>query len=166
MSQVSNQNRTVWVIVGMIAGLCFANIWPHEPALADSTDRSKNFAILTVPVGVLEAAEGVFILDFLTGRLTGAILNTRNGLFTHKYLRNVAQDFRVKDPNYAIVSRQAILPNQGRIRMAGGVIYIAEMTSGKIICYGFPYSSSNKPGPIMPLRVISQMSFREATLGE
>ena len=168
MFQRMTENRTVLLMIGMIAGVCLANMWPHEPAFAAATDRSSKFAILTVPVGILEGSEGVFILDFLTGRLSGAVLNNRTGTFTHRYRHNVFADFRPTDPNpqYAIVAGQANLPNQGRIRLAAGVIYVAEMTTGKMICYGFPWSSSNKLLPGMPLKIIAQLQFRGAAVGE
>jgi hypothetical protein len=165
MFQRKTENRTVLLLIGMIAGLCLASMWPHEPALAAATDRSSKFAILTVPVGVLERSEGVFILDFLTGRLSGAVLNNRTGTFTHRYSRNLAADFgRIANPQYAIVGGQATLPNRGRMSFAGGAIYVAEMTSGKFICYGFPYSSANKQLPELPLVKIADLQFRAPSL--
>lgn len=167
MLQRMSENRTVLLLIGMIAGLCLANLWPHEPAFAAATDRGSKFAILTVPVGDYEGTEGVFILDFLTGRLSGAVLNSRTGTFTQRYLQNVAADFRTgPNPQYAIIAGRVNLPNRGRVQFAGGAIYVAEMTTGKIICYGFAYSSSNKRLPILPLVKIAVLPFREAAVGE
>ena len=167
MFQRMTENRKVLLLIGMIAGVCLANMWPHEPALAAATDRSSKFAILTVPTGLLEGSEGVFILDFLTGRLSGAVLNNRTGTFTHRYFQNVAADFGVgANPQYAVIAGRANLPNRGRIRYAAGAIYVAEMTTGKIICYGFSYSSSNNLQRISPLLKIAVLPFREAAVGE
>lgn len=167
MNQRFSQNKTVWLFTGIFVGLCIANIWPHEPAFAAATDRAEKFAILTVPVGTLEGTEGIFILDFLTGRLSGAVLNPRNGLFTNRYLQNVAADFQIKPgsrPQYAVIAGRASIPNQGRRQMAGGAIYVAEMTTGTIICYGFPYSSSNRAAQFTPLIPIARFPFREAAV--
>ena len=167
MFQRMTENRTVLLLIGMIAGLCLASMWPHEPALAAATDRGSKFAIFTVPVGVLDGVEGVFILDFLTGRLSGGVLNNRTATFTQRYLHNVAADFRTgASPQYAVVAGRVNLPNRGRVQFAGGVIYVAEMTTGKIICYGFPYSSSNRSTGISALTRIAVLSFREAAAGQ
>ena len=167
MFQRMTENRTVLLLIGISAGLCLANMWPHEPAFAAATDRGSNFAILTVPVGILEGTEGIFILDFLTGRLSGAVLNNRTGTFTQRYIQNVAADFGTgPKPQYAIVAGRVNLPNRGRRQIAGGAIYVAEMTTGKLICYGFPYSSSSKLLPVRSLVKIAAYSFREASLGE
>ena len=99
MSGTNARSRTVWVAMGLIAGLGLAWVWPHEPVAATATDRDARFAMTTIPVkdvtisGFRDNLDGVFVLDFLTGRLTGAVLNNKVGRFSHAYFRNVAADF-------------------------------------------------------------------------
>ena len=137
---------------------------------AGTADRAEKFAMLTVPVkdvqfaGVRDHLEGVFVLDFLTGQLKGAVLG-KTGRFTHAYFRNIAADFQVDPaatPHYAIVQGNAQLPSQGRATMATGVIYVAELTSGRVAAYGFVYNDTNRPvGPIALAR-LDNFAFREA----
>jgi hypothetical protein len=114
--------------------------------------------------GVKDSLEGVFVLDFLTGQIKGAVLNNRTGTFTHAYGRNVALDFQV-DPNatarYTISTGLAMLPVQGRVTMAAGVIYVAEMSSGKLAAYGFPYSDGGVTPGVVPLKPLDVFQFRD-----
>ena len=106
MEKTMAQCRFFWLAVGMVAGLCVAYFWPHEPAYALATDRGPKFALLTGPAGPPDM-EGVFLLDFLTGNLQGHVLNSRVGTFTRSYYRNIAPDFNLGgkfEPQWAIVS--------------------------------------------------------------
>ena len=82
MQPNSNERRLVWMGMGLMAGLCLAYIWPHEMAHAVATDRDDRFAMCTVDVG-FGNADAVFVLDFLTGRLQGAMLNQQTASFTN-----------------------------------------------------------------------------------
>ena len=158
------------MMAGVAVGLAASWFWPQEPMHAASSDRDEKFGMLTVPVkdvqfaGVRDHLEGVFVLDFLTGQLKGAVLG-KNGKFTHTYFRNIAADFQVDPaatPHYAIVQGNAQLPSQGRFTMATGVIYIGEMTSGKVAAYGFVFNDTARPvGPIA-LAPLDTFPFREA----
>src|SRR5690606_31555016 len=103
-------HRGVWVVLGLVAGLAVTAFWPHEQAYAVATDRDAHFAITTLNVGVIDPIEGVFVLDFLTGSLRGAVLNRQVGKFTAFYERDLAVDFGLDpktEPRFAIVSGQA-----------------------------------------------------------
>lgn len=164
MAQRSLDNRMVWLVLGVVAGLCIAYFWPHEPALAVTSDRNDKFAMVTSEVSFAGSVEGVFVLDFLTGKLQGAVLNNKLGKFTHAYYRSLAADFGVDpsvEPKYAIVTGRAQLPSQGRATMATGVVYVGELSSGKVVAYGFPYNESNRPVPPVPLQPLDVFQFRE-----
>lgn len=170
VSQMQSGNRYLWLMAGAVLGLAVSWFFPQEPLHAASADRDEKFAMLTVPVkdvlfaGVRDHLEGVFVLDFLTGQLRGAVLG-QNGKFTHFYTRNIAADFQVDPsatPHYAIVQGNAQLPSQGRMTMATGVIYVGELSSGQVVAYGFPYNDTNRPmGPI-PMARLHNFPFREA----
>jgi hypothetical protein len=156
--------------MGVMAGLALAWVWPHEPVAATS-DRDARFAMTTIPVkdvtigGFRDNLDGVFVLDFLTGRLTGAVLNNKTGKFFHAYVKNVAADFNV-DPtagpaSYAIVSGNTGLTSQRGVTFANGTIYIGEMNSGVVIAYGFPYVEANRPIPPIELFKVDFFQFRE-----
>lgn len=165
MNTMTTDRRIVWLLVGVLAGLGLASFWPAEPVQANATDRSDRFAITTVDVGP-GMPDAVFVLDFLTGRLTGALLNSQSGLFTNYYFRNIATDFIV-DPNakakYAMIPGVGVFTVGGGVQSATGVLYIAELTSGKVMAYRFPYRNSpEKIAEVNPLIPMDAYPFREA----
>ena len=112
--------------------------------------------------GVRDVLEGVFVLDILMGRLIGKVIS-KNGQFTHTYQANLAADFGIKgnvQPQYAIVTGNAIMPQAGPQTPATGIIYVGELTTGKVIAYGFFYNSNR--GGLRPLQPIDGFEFREA----
>lgn len=162
---MTNDRRMVWLLAGVLCGIALCAMWPAENVQAVSTDRSDRFAVTTVDVGP-GTPDAVFVLDFLTGRLTGALLNPQSGVFTNFYFRNVAADFIV-DPNakakYAMIPGAGILNSGGGVTTASGVIYIGELTSGKLVAYRFPYRNSREPlEDILPLQPFAFYSFRDA----
>lgn len=167
MSTGRNDRRWAWVLTGLIAGLCVATIWPHEPLSAETADRNDKFALITVPLSL--EAEAVFVLDFLTGRLTGAALNrTRTGTsFINFYYRNLAEDFKVGaagEPYYGVASGRAEIQSRGTAQWGTHAVYVAEMTSGQVGAYAVPYRIAQTPTPPVPLVPIGNFPFREATV--
>lgn len=154
-------HRAVWLLTGFLAGLGLAAFWPAEEIQAVATDRDQKFAITTVEV-FPTAPEAVFVLDFLTGRLTGALLNPQSGLFTNFYFRNIAADFNNAKGKYALIPGQGVLQSAGGATSSAGVLYIAEMTSGKVVAYRFPYRNSVEPiDQVFPLEPFASFPFRE-----
>lgn len=165
MKNEQQGTQLLWLVAGLVGGLCIASMWPGEPAKAVTTDRNSKFALATSEVSFAGTSEAVFALDFLTGRLTGGILNNRSGKFTHAYYRNVAADFQLDpkiDPTYAIVTGRCQLPGARGVTPAQGVVYVAELTSGKVAAYVFPYKESNQPLPPAELTPTDFFTFREA----
>jgi hypothetical protein len=167
MQPKSNERRLVWMAMGLMAGLCLAYFWPHEMAHAVATDRDERFAMCTVDVG-FGNAEGIFVLDFLTGRLQGAMLNQQTSTFTNFWARNIAADFQVEadaasKAKYVFVPGRADLTNKSGATTAAGVLYIGELTSGKVGCYRFTFKTSRQVMPLQPLEPFAYFPFREET---
>lgn len=165
----NRDRRTVWLLTGLLAGIGLASIWPHEPLEAAASDRNEKFAVVTAQLGL--GAEGVFILDFLTGRLTGAALSKmRNGTgFVHFYYRNVAEDFQVAGsatPYYAITTGFADIQNRGGAQWGDSAVYVAELNSGTMKAYAIPYRITQVVQQPVPLVPLAQFPFREATITE
>ena len=165
----NNERRLVWMGLGLVAGLCIAYCWPHETAQAVATDRDDRFAICTVETQTsFGQPEAVFVLDFLTGRLTGAMLNQQSFAFTNFWFRNIAADFQLKaaaaaKAKYVIIPGNAYITNPGGgATLSTGVIYIGEMTSGKVIAYSFAIRNSATPTPVQGLETMAFFPFREA----
>ena len=168
MRERISDRRFVWILVGLVAGLGIGYFWPHEPAYAVATDRDAQFAMATCNVSLLDPIEGIFVLDFLTGSLKGVVLNRQAGRFYSLYYRDLAADFRVDpkaDPHYTMVTGTATLPSQGGVQLASSVVYIGELSSGKIACYAFPWTDTNRPFPSpIEMRPIDVFQFREPSL--
>jgi len=157
----SVDRRAVWLLTGLLAGLGIASLWPVEQAHAVATDRDQKFAITTVE-SFPTAPEAVFVLDFLTGRLTGALLNPQSGLFTNFYFRNIAADFNNAKGKFAIIPGAGVLLSGGGATTSSGVLYIAELSSGKVVAYRYPYRNSVEPiDQVFPLEPFASFPFKE-----
>lgn len=157
------ENRVVWLIVGVIAGLVIAAYWPHEAAHAMAVDRSSKIAICTAET-TAGASDAVFVLDFVTGRLVGAAPNAQ-GQFTVRYGRNLAKDFNVaENAQYAIVPGTISISRIGGASPANSGLYVAELNSGIVALYAFPYAQTSRPTPpVAELVPVSTFNFKQAT---
>jgi hypothetical protein len=167
MSSHRRNLKWLWLTTGLVAGISIASIWPHEPLAAATSDRNEKFGLITCPVTV--GADAVFVVDYLTGRLTGALMSrTRNGAaFVNFYYRNLAEDFKVGasgEPYYAVASGRAEIPNRGSSQWGNSALYVAELTSGKVAGYAVPYRITQVPADPVMLIPIDHFPFREATV--
>ncbi|MFN6107613.1 MAG: hypothetical protein ACK5EA_24595 [Planctomycetaceae bacterium] len=158
----SSDQRMLWLGLGLLAGLTLAWLWPHEPAFATNSDRDQDFAIFTVPVGnqaagIADPIDAVFILDFQTGQMRGAVLNRQARKFATYYLIDLTREFQLQPgakAKYAVATGSGQLTNQGGAAFASGVIYVAELTTGKCAAYTFPWQDGVRPaGVISPVRI-------------
>ncbi len=160
----TSESRMLWLVVGLLAGLCISYFWPHEPVVASATDRNEKFAMATCYV--TNTLEAVFVLDFLTGRLTGSVLNRQGNVLVARYTRNVAEDFDVNPevkPTYTMVCGRAQIQGRGGNQYGDSMIYIGELSSGQVIAYAIPYKQFNrKQTQPIPLQKAVNFQFREA----
>lgn len=164
MAGQNADRRTGWLLAGLVGGIALSYLWPAEHVQAVATDREERFAIATTDTG-LGAPESVFVLDFLTGRLVGATLNQQTAQFTNFYARNIAADFQADasaKPKFVMIPGRADLNSRSGATTSAGVLYIGELTTGKVIAYRFPFRNSPKPLPIQPLEAFAFFPFREA----
>lgn len=144
------RSPAVWLVAGVLLGVLGAGwfinrstVFAPTPLHAVATDRYENFAIATGPLD--EDVEAVFFLDFLTGDLKAAVLSAQLGRFNAFYERNILEDLGVdpaKNPHYLMVTGVTNLRRGlGNLARPGNcVVYIAELTSGKIAAYGVPWT--------------------------
>ncbi|HEX6984581.1 MAG TPA: hypothetical protein VF170_04355 [Planctomycetaceae bacterium] len=161
MTADRSDRRWFWISIGLAAGLAISFVWPHEDAAAAVADRNDKFAMVTAEFDVTNFVEGVFVLDFLTGQLRGSVMDPRNAKFSVLYARNIAADFAV-NPNepgtYAIVAGRTNLPRVRGVSPATACIYVAELNSGKVVCYSFPTGAARAA----ELTPVDAFQFREA----
>ena len=137
----------LWLTAGLLLGLGIAAMWPQRPLTAATSDRNEKFGMCTVYVA--EGLEAVFVLDVLTGRLTGACLGKQGNMFVSFFEANVAVDLKVTSakPQYAMVPGLATIRAVPGTQPAASVIYVTELTSGKVGCYGIPFRLPNAKNP-------------------
>jgi hypothetical protein len=153
----------LWLTAGVVVGLAIAVLWPSRPLTASTSDRNEKFGMCTV--WMTDNLEAVFVLDYLTGKLTGACLGKQgNAGFVQSFIRDVGSDFNVKGvkPQYAMSSGLAQIRAAPGVQPAASVIYVAELTSGQVGCYGIPFRLPNAKNPVpITLSKIDSFPFRE-----
>ncbi|MGO8689947.1 MAG: hypothetical protein ACLQLG_09950 [Thermoguttaceae bacterium] len=144
-TRIVKHARLAWLglVLGLAGGLVLAVFLPNTPLRASATDRSDTFAMATVSLD--ESIEAVCFLDFLTGNLGAATVSKMNGQFVAFWGCNVNKDLGVdpaKSPRYMMVSGNADLRRVGGAQSgpSRGIIYVAEVTSGKVGAYCIPWS--------------------------
>ncbi len=164
----AEQSRMVWFLCGAVGGLLISYFWPHEVALANADrDSEAKFAIVTVNTGPT-SADAVFVLDFLTGRLFGASLNPQVAKFNQFYMRNIIGDFNLSPdvkPRFVMTSGRLNISASGGTRKqpATSGIYIAELNSGRVLVYAFPFSLTPRVEAPETLTVVDGFPFRQQT---
>jgi len=171
MSSTLRHNRLVWLGAGLVLGLILGGVLPDTPLHTVATDRTETFAMATAPVD--QDIEAVVFLDFLTGDLRAVVLGKMGNQFQAFYNYNVLQDLQVnpsQNPKFMMVTGIADL-RRGAARMqpSSSVIYVAEVTSGKVAAYAIPWSSSahaaNQVLPPQPLVRLGVTQFRAPAAG-
>jgi hypothetical protein len=159
-----SDHKWAWLLTGVGLGLVLANYWPHEPlAYADSTSVSgQKFGMCTVQTAPGEA-DAIFVLDYSTGRLIGAVFNNTTNQFAQPMLRTVAQDFGLRETGQYVmvtgfVGAQA---TGGSPPPALGGVYVAELNSGKLALYGFLNSPQAGRTP-QELSVLGVVPWRQS----
>jgi len=157
----------LWLTAGVVVGLGIAAFWPHRQLTAATSDRNDKFGMCTVVVS--ENLEAVFVLDFLTGRLTGACLGKQGVGFVQYFAADVGADLQVKGakPAYAMTPGLAQIRSRPGTQPAASVIYVAEMSTGKVGCYAIPFLLPNTKNPIpAKLAPLDVYTFRDAAPAE
>lgn len=166
MKSTANERRLLWLICGVICGVGLAYLWPHELALANATDRDAKFAICTAPSGP-GLPDVIFVLDFSTNQLKGGMLNSQTGTFTNFWYADLNQDFK---PTSKGAAKFTLIPGHGYLNaqaqggggtMATGVLYVGELSTGRVGCYAFQYTNQMAPTEPKQLDQISYFQFRQ-----
>jgi hypothetical protein len=135
----------VAVAIGLLGGLALSGLWPHAPLYALATDRSDSYGMATGPLDV--EVEAVYFLDFLTGDLKAIVLGQQPGTWTGYFRANVAADLQIdpqKNPKFMMVTGMIALRRSGgsRLQPSNSVLYVAEITTGKVAAYAVAWSPS------------------------
>jgi hypothetical protein len=156
--------------LGVVAGLLLGGAWPHTPLHATATDRVDSFAMASGQVD--EDVEAVYFLDFYTGDLNAVVMGKQSGHFTGYFKANVTADLGIdnaKSPRYMMITGNVDLRRAGsRMQYSKAVVYVAEVTTGKVAVYAIPWSSAlsqGGQGGVQPLVPIATTRFRNGVAG-
>ncbi len=165
----STRSTVLTLVIGCVLGAGITFLSPQQELKATSAHGNDKFSMCTVPITTLAETDAVFVLDHLTGVLRGGYLNSGTGGFSHGYVRNVALDFAVNpatpEPKYVIVSGPAQMRASGGTPPANGLLYIGELTSGKVIAYSFARPAGRGAAAMLEVRPVDAFLFREAVGG-
>ncbi len=109
---------------------------------ATASHGATNVAVATGQVG--EDAEGIFILDFLTGNLQCWVFYPRYQRFGAKFETNInAQLPPTKNAEYLLVTGGSTTTQAtGNARPAGCLVYVTDVKSGMFAAYTLPWNRS------------------------
>jgi hypothetical protein len=134
----------VVLATGIAIGLAVSMLWPRTPLHAVATDRVENFALATGSLD--DDTEALFYLDFLSGELKATALSPIVRKFFASFSTNVANDLGVdpsKNPRYLMVTGTSVFRRgAGQVQPGNSVVYVAELTTGKVAAYGVPWSQA------------------------
>jgi hypothetical protein len=168
LHRLGNWPAQVWLVMvavccGVGVGLTVGDtsrrpLVPVVQAMTAMTD--ENFAVCTATLagGLGGGTEGFFLLDFLTGDLSGGVLNPATSTFGVSYRHNVLADLgfqpgQAKDPRFLLIAGQADL-RRSRTPLAPSVLYVTDCSSGATVAYGIPYNAQKSGGSIGPLPLV------------
>ncbi len=149
--------------VGLSLGLMISGLWPQTALHAMATDRVDTYAMATGMVD--EDVEAVYFLDFLTGELRALVMGKQVGGISGIYTYNVAGHLGIdpsKNPRYMMVTGIVSLRRGGSRMQAGrAVVYVAEITSGKMGAYAIPWNPSlAAAGQTMTLSLVPVATYQ------
>lgn len=136
------------------AGFTVGARWrgPDAPRVfAATATSSEHFAVCTAPLG--DGVEGLFLLDFETGDLSGGVLDRATAKFTTAYRSNVLKDLEfkagtVRNPRFLLTAGLAGFGGNSATALAPSVIYVTDATTGVTVAYGIPWNARQAGGPM------------------
>ena len=135
-------------------------------ALASTAAVEDSFAICTTPVG--DGMEGLFMLDFETGDISGGVLNQNTAKFTVGYRYNVLKDLgfkagKVKNPKFLLVPGLVNFMGPQSNKLGQSVLYVTDVATGVTAAYGVPWTAAAATaagGPVLPLVLLDVVKPR------
>lgn len=131
------------------------------PLFATGSDTGDSMSMATGRID--EEMEGLFLLDFLTGDLACAVLNSRTAAIGGIFKTNVIKDLGIEDgkkPSYLMVTGTALFVQRtGNNQPAGCVVYVCDQNTGNFAGYSLQWnrtlasSGRAQSGPLIRLIV-------------
>ena len=139
--------RLLWLTAGLLLGAVGAVLYfgPARPVQA-ANDRFEDYILCTGPVGVTPRAptDGVWLLDYRTGKLMGTVIDRAAGKIVGWAEVDLVSEFGIQP-------RQNVhfMMTTGTITQGQAALYIAETSTGKFGVYTLNPRVDNQPGFII-----------------
>jgi hypothetical protein len=119
------------------------NIFDPAATVHAANDRFEDYVMCTGAVAVSPKAQtdGVWLLDYRSGKLLGTVIDRNNGKIVGWAEVDLVNEF-------AIPPRQNVhfLMTTGNITQGQAALYVAETTTGKFGVYSMGPRADNQPG--------------------
>jgi hypothetical protein len=154
-----NSNQLLWLFTGFVLGAIGTALYFRPgTAAAGSNDRFEDYIMCTGAVGVTPRAptDGVWLLDYRTGKLLGTVIDRTSG----KILGWAEGDLVAE---FGIPPRQNVhfLMTTGQIAQGQAALYVAETTTGKFGVYTLQPRMDGQPGVPFQIRRHDLVPFRQ-----
>ncbi len=109
---------------------------------ADSASGGKTISMATG--SVTPDADGLFILDHMTGKLQCWLMNSRTGKVGGIYVAdlNIAMGLDKGDPDFVMTTGGFFLRDGGNPKVANTICYVGEGKSGKVAGFSLVYDKA------------------------
>jgi hypothetical protein len=137
--------RLIWLAVGLILGAVGvgAYLGQSKSAQAGTCDRFEDYIMCTGTVAVAANAptDGVWLLDYKSGKLLGTVIDRNVGKIVGWAEVDLVTEFNLPP-------RQNVhfLMTTGQITAGQAALYVAETTTGKFGVYTMGPRPDNMPG--------------------
>ena len=154
---MTERNRFLWLFVGLIGGALVTLACRQIPQARAGNDRHEEFILATGPVLVNPTApsDGVWLLDYKSGKLQATVIDRYKGKITDWAEVDIASEFELPPrQNVHFVMTTGIVVKQQ------AALYIAETTTGKFGVYTMGPRQDGQPG--IAIKRQDLLNFRKA----
>lgn len=135
--------KTLPLVVSLLAGILLLQALSErgpQTAYAMTAHGTDKKTMVTVPLDA--GMEAVVTLDHVTGDMTGYVLNRVTGQFFIRYRHNITKEFPEHAGSYLMATGLADFRGfNNNTRIASGVIYVSEESSGRVVAYALPWNT-------------------------
>lgn len=149
--------RPLWVMIGFVAGLVGAVAYFGQAGrVLAANDRYEDYIICTgaVHISPLVPMDGVWLLDYRSGKLLGTVIDRGVGKITGWAEADLVSEF-------GIAPRENVhfVMTTGNVAIGQAALYVAETTTGKFGVYTLGPRTDGQPGIVIQRHDIT--SFRQ-----
>jgi len=145
---MKDYGRLLWLVVGLVLGVGGTTLVLHQGrvAQAGTTDRFEDFVLCTGSVAVTPRSptDGVWLLDYRTGKLQGTVVDRTVGKVIGWAEIDLTTEFGIppkQQPHFLMTT--------GQISQSQAALYVAETNSGKFGVYTMGPRPDNQPGVVI-----------------